>query len=79
VGTISLPPFPASAAGPDLRELVLGSEGRLGIFTEIKIRIRPLPERETFHVLFFPDWPTGLQRVQEAVKSQVTKLKPQAF
>ena len=70
VGTISLPPFPASAAGPDLRELVLGSEGRLGILTEIKIRIRPLPERETFHVLFFPGWPTGLQRVQEAVKSQ---------
>ena len=27
-GTLDLPPFPASAAGPDLRQLVLGSEGR---------------------------------------------------
>ncbi|MGQ9768361.1 MAG: FAD-binding oxidoreductase, partial [Anaerolineae bacterium] len=29
-GTLTLPAFPASAAGPDLRELVLGAEGRLG-------------------------------------------------
>ena len=29
-GTLDLPPHPASAAGPDLRQLVLGSEGRLG-------------------------------------------------
>ena len=34
---------PASAAGPDLRELFLGSEGAFGVLTEVTVRIRPLP------------------------------------
>jgi alkyldihydroxyacetonephosphate synthase len=33
-----MPPHPASAAGPDLRQLVLGSEGRLGILTDVTVR-----------------------------------------
>ena len=40
-GTLDLPPNPASAAGPDLRQLVLGSEGRLGIITRATVRTRP--------------------------------------
>ena len=40
-GALDLPPFPASAAGPDLREVVLGSEGRLGIVTEAILSHRP--------------------------------------
>lgn len=68
-GTVLLPAFPASAAGPDLREMVLGSEGRLGILTEITVRIRRLPQRETFHVLFFPDWRTALDRVRYALQT----------
>ena len=68
-GTVTLPAFPASAAGPDLREMVLGSEGRLGILTEITVRIRRLPQRETFHVLFFPDWQTALDRVKYALQT----------
>ncbi|GIV96791.1 MAG: FAD-binding oxidoreductase [Herpetosiphonaceae bacterium] len=59
-GTLELPPFPASAAGPDLRQLVLGSEGRLGILTEATVRVTPLPEREAFHAVFFPDWECAL-------------------
>ena len=45
-GTLELPTFPASAAGTDLREMVLGSEGRLGILTEATVRITPLPAYE---------------------------------
>jgi alkyldihydroxyacetonephosphate synthase len=55
-GTLVLPPHPASAAGPDLRELVLGSEGRLGILTEATVRITALPQLEAFHAVFLPDW-----------------------
>ena len=42
-GTLDMPPFPASAAGPDLRQLVLGSEGRLGILTDVVLRTTPSP------------------------------------
>ena len=63
-GPLVLPPFPASAAGPDLRELVLGSEGRVGIIAEATVRVRPVPRREDFHAVFFPDW----ERAQSAVR-----------
>ncbi len=69
VGVLDLPPFPASAAGPDLHHLVLGSEGRLGIITRAVIRIRSLPEREEFHGAFFHDWPTGAEAVREIAQS----------
>ncbi len=59
-----MPPFPASAAGPDLRQLVLGSEGRLGILTRAIVRISPLPECERFYGLFFPDWDQGIAAVR---------------
>lgn len=69
-GTLLLPAnFPASAAGPDLREMVLGSEGRLGIITEATVRIRPLPEKEAFLAIFFPDFESGFTTAREIVQS----------
>ena len=62
-GTMRMPPLPASAAGPDVRQLVLGSEGRLGIVTEAILRTSPLPEEERFHAVFFPDWDAALAAV----------------
>lgn len=68
-GTLELSHFPASSTGPDLREFVLGSEGRLGILTEATVRISPSPEREDFHALFFPDWERARTAVRELVQS----------
>lgn len=71
-GTLELPAaFPASAAGPDLRELVLGSEGRLGILTAATVRVSPLPEKETFHAVFFPDFEAGRTAVREIVQAGI--------
>lgn len=58
-GTLELAPFPASAAGPDLREVVLGSEGRLGVLTEATVRVRPVPEEEHFDAVLLPGWERG--------------------
>lgn len=71
VGNLDLPPLPASAAGPDLREIVLGSEGRLGIITKATVRISPLPEQENFHAVFFPDWEQGIIAVREMVQDRL--------
>ena len=70
-GRLDMPPFPASAAGPDLRQLVLGSEGRLGIITEATVRVSPLPEREDFHAVFFPDFESGLTAVRTIVQARL--------
>ncbi|WUR11537.1 FAD-binding oxidoreductase [[Empedobacter] haloabium] len=59
-GTLQIPAFPASAAGTDLREIVLGSEGRLGIVTEATVRVSPAPQYEAFHAVFFPGWEEGI-------------------
>ena len=59
-GTLDLPNHPASAAGPDLRQLVLGSEGRLGILAEATVRTVPIPDYERTVAWFIPDWERGM-------------------
>ncbi|MCL5040051.1 MAG: FAD-binding oxidoreductase [Firmicutes bacterium] len=66
-GTLILPVFPASAAGPDLRELVLGSEGRFGFLTKATVRVRWVPEKEDFLAIFFPDFSSGTKAVKDLV------------
>jgi alkyldihydroxyacetonephosphate synthase len=68
-GTLEIPVFPASAAGPDVREMVLGSEGRLGILTRITVRVTHLQQRQDFHCAFFPDFErsrTAARRILQA-------------
>lgn len=69
LGELTMPPFPASAAGPDLRELVLGSEGRLGILTQACVRISSTPECEEFHATFFPDFLHGIEAIRQILSS----------
>lgn len=63
--------YPASSAGPDLREVVLGSEGRLGLLTDVTLRVRRLPEHESFHASFFPSWDAGVLAVRALVQDGV--------
>lgn len=71
-GTLLLPAtIPASAAGPDLREFVLGSEGRLGILCEATVRVSPLPEYEDFQAIFFPDFDSGREATRQMVQAHI--------
>lgn len=70
-GRLDLPTFPASAAGTDLREMVLGSEGRLGILTEATVRITPLPPYEAFHAVFFPDWDSAVLATRQIAQARL--------
>ena len=67
-GTVDMPVFPASAAGPDVREMVLGSEGRLGILTNVSVRVRRVPPCEVFHAVFFPGFEPALLAVRQIVQ-----------
>ncbi len=58
---------PRAAAGPDLRHLVIGSEGILGLVTEVTFSLRPLPEpgvRQAFH---FADIETGIDVIRQVI------------
>ena len=71
IGQLDLPVFPASSAGPDLRELILGSEGRLGIITRATVRLSPLPQRESFHAVFFPTIERGFAAMRKIIQTRV--------
>jgi len=70
-GSMRMAPYPASAAGPDLRQLVLGSEGRLGILTDVILRTTPLPEVDRLEAWAMPGWPAALEAVQEITRARV--------
>lgn len=71
VGRMDIPTFPASSAGPDVREMILGSEGRMGILTEVKVRVSPLAEQENFYVIFFPSWEQARTAARQLVQGRV--------
>jgi alkyldihydroxyacetonephosphate synthase len=58
---------PASAAGPDLGELVVGSEGVLGVICEATLRVRPVPEVRRYEGWSFRSFAEGREafRVME--------------
>ncbi|GAA3137736.1 FAD-binding oxidoreductase [Streptomyces echinatus] len=58
-GTLETGRAPRSAAGPDLRQLVLGSEGAFGVITSVTVRIRPLPEVRVYEGWRFGSFEEG--------------------
>ncbi|MFI0349177.1 FAD-binding oxidoreductase [Actinomadura sp. 9N407] len=58
-GTLDLGRAPRSAAGPDLRQLVLGSEGAFGVITSVTVRVRPVPEAVAYEGWRFPSFEAG--------------------
>ena len=68
-GRIDLPTFPASAAGPDLRELVLGSEGRFGVLTDVVVRAVPKPRVEATPAFVLGEWPRAMEAVREIARA----------
>ncbi len=70
-GTLDIPTMPASSAGPDIRELIMGSEGRFGVITEAIVRVSRLPEREEFRVYFLPDFASAEAAVREIAQQKL--------
>jgi len=70
-GIMNILPIPSSAAGPDLRAIILGSEGRFGVLTKATIVISKIPERDDVFGVFFPSWWKARNGVQELAKAGI--------
>jgi alkyldihydroxyacetonephosphate synthase len=71
-GEIDLAPVPASAAGPELRRLLVGSEGTLGVIGELALRVRPAPRERIYEGVFFEDFAAGVETLRELAQQRVS-------
>jgi alkyldihydroxyacetonephosphate synthase len=67
-GVLEIGHPPASAAGPDLLGLALGSEGTLGVITELRLRVRPKPSAGSYEGWSFRSWAAGLATLQRLAR-----------
>jgi alkyldihydroxyacetonephosphate synthase len=71
-GTIELGRAPKSAAGPDLRQLFLGSEGAFGVITEVTVEVAPLPETRVYEGWWFESFAAGGAALRKLIQDGPT-------
>ncbi len=77
-GEVALAAVPATAAGPELRRVLVGSEGTLGVICELALRVRPAPVARSYEGVFFRSFAAGVQALrvlaQEHAAPDVARL-----
>ncbi len=63
-GNLSTLETPHSAAGPALREVVIGSEGTLGVIPDVTVRVRPAPAQRRYEAWMAPSFEAGTEIVR---------------
>jgi alkyldihydroxyacetonephosphate synthase len=71
-GVLATRPVPHTSTGPSVREMVLGSEGRLGIITEATVHVHRVPERRAILGYLFPSWSEALAAMREIAEGEAT-------
>ncbi|ELU02126.1 hypothetical protein CAPTEDRAFT_222474 [Capitella teleta] len=61
---------PRISAGPDIHHFILGSEGTLGVVTEVTMKIRPVPPVKKYGSIVFPDFESGVKCLHEIAKQR---------
>jgi alkyldihydroxyacetonephosphate synthase len=69
-GTLAIRPVPSTSTGPSIREMVLGSEGRLGIITEATVHVRPIAAERKILGYLFPTFAAGLAAMRDIAASE---------
>lgn len=67
-GELDLGRAPGSAAGPDLVQLFLGSEGAFGVITEVRLQVHPLPEVRLHDAWTFRDFGAGADALRQVAQ-----------
>ncbi len=62
---------PKASNGPDLARIFLGSEGTLGVITEITLKLHRLPEVKEFKVYLFEDMDNAINAIREILQSDI--------
>ena len=71
-GVLATRPVPATSTGPSVREMILGSEGRLGIVSEATVHVHRLPVRRIILGYLLPTWEAGLAAMHDIAAGEAT-------
>ncbi len=71
LGPVATLESPHSAAGPALRQLYLGSEGVLGVISEVTVRVRPVPARRRYEAWMIADFEAGREACRALAQSDL--------
>ncbi|MCX7998672.1 MAG: FAD-binding oxidoreductase [Leptospiraceae bacterium] len=58
--------LPPSAIGPDLNQILAGSEGLLSVITQVTVKVHPLPQARHYFAFLFPNFERGMEFIREA-------------
>jgi alkyldihydroxyacetonephosphate synthase len=71
VGVISTDRYPRKATGPDIDQIMMGSEGSFGVLTHVTLKIfRHMPKTIKRFSYMFKDWETGQAAAREIMQSE---------
>jgi len=68
-GTTVIRAMPSASTGPSVREMILGSEGRLGVITEVTVNVHRIPEVREINGYMFRSWEDGIAAMHEISES----------
>ncbi|MEE6489758.1 hypothetical protein FKM82_015670 [Ascaphus truei] len=61
---------PRMSTGPDIHHFIMGSEGTLGVVTEVTIKIRPVPDYQKYGSVVFPNFERGVACLREVARQR---------
>ncbi|BDI23705.1 FAD-binding oxidoreductase [Herbiconiux sp. L3-i23] len=71
-GIAEIRAMPSASTGPSVREMIIGSEGRLGVITEVTVQVHRRPKRREVQAYFFPTFSAGLKAMQAIAESDAS-------
>ena len=70
-GIVKTEPFPAKATGPDINQIMMGSEGTFGVLTHVTLKVfRHMPENHYKFSYMFKDWNTAMEAAREIMQCE---------
>ncbi len=70
-GVVKLKPVPSESTGPSLREMFIGSEGRLGVITDLWLRVHKLPEERVVVAYMYPQWEAAVEAIHAMADAEI--------
>ena len=71
IGEINTSHYPREATGPNINQIMMGSEGTFGVLTEVTLKVfRYMPENRVRFSYMFKDWPTAMEAAREMMQHE---------